>query len=60
MRARVPKDRQVPLTKPEIAIEEIYRVIASGVRFGCVLADAGYGSSSSFVRLLVSAVCCGL
>src|SRR5213083_1155353 len=29
-RARVPKDRQTALTKPEIAIEEIDRVIASG------------------------------
>ena len=37
-RARVPKDRQTVLTKPEIAIEEIDRVIASGARFGCVLA----------------------
>jgi SRSO17 transposase len=52
MRAHVPKDRQVALTKPEIAIEEIDRVIASGVRFGCVLADAGYGSSSSFRQAL--------
>ena len=40
-RARVAKDRQVALTKPEIAIEEIDRVIASGARFGCVLADSG-------------------
>src|SRR5439155_15891609 len=47
-RARVPKERQVALTKPEIAIAEIDRVIASGTRFGCVLADAGYGSSASF------------
>ena len=47
-RARVPKDRQAALTKPEIAIEEIDRVIASGARFGCVLADSGYGSSGSF------------
>ena len=38
-RADVPKDRQIALTKPEIAIEEIDRVIASGARFGCVLAD---------------------
>ncbi len=38
-RAHVPKDRQIALTKPEIAIEEIDRVIASGVRFSCVLAD---------------------
>ena len=29
-RAHVPKERQTALTKPEIAIEEIDRVIASG------------------------------
>ncbi len=51
-RARVPKDRQVALTKPEIAIEEIDRVIASGARFGCVLADSGYGSSGPFRQAL--------
>ena len=51
-RARVPKDRQVPLTKPEIAIDEIDRVVASGARFGCVLADAGYGSSGPFRQAL--------
>ncbi len=51
-RAGVPKDRQVALTKPEIAIEEIDRVIASGARFGCVLADSGYGSSGPFRRAL--------
>ena len=51
-RARVPKDRQIALTKPEIAIEEIDRVMASGVRFGCVLADSGYGSSGPFRQAL--------
>src|SRR5271155_5087504 len=51
-RARVPKDRQIALTKPEIAIQEIDRVIASGVRFGCVLADSGYGSSGPFRQAL--------
>jgi SRSO17 transposase len=51
-RARVPKERQAALTKPEIAIEEIDRVIASGARFGCVLADAGYGSSGPFRQAL--------
>ena len=51
-RAGVPKDRQTPLTKPEIAIEEIDRVIASGVRFGGVLADSGYGSSGPFRQAL--------
>jgi SRSO17 transposase len=51
-RAHVPKNRQIALTKPEIAIEEIDRVIASGVRFGCVLADSGYGSSGPFRQAL--------
>jgi len=50
--ARVPKDRQIALTKPEIAIEEIDRIIASGARFGCVLADSGYGSSGLFRQAL--------
>lgn len=52
VRAGVPKERQVALTKPEIAIEEIDRVIASGARFSCVLADAGYGSSGLFRQAL--------
>jgi len=51
-RARVPEDKQIALTKPEIAIEEIDRVIASGTRFGCVLADSGYGSSGPFRQAL--------
>lgn len=32
-RARIPENRRAALTKPEIAIEEIDRVIASGMRF---------------------------
>jgi SRSO17 transposase len=55
-RARVPKNRQVALTKPEIAIEEIDRVIASGAHFGCVLADAGYGSSRSLALMVAASV----
>ena len=51
-RARVPEERRAARTKPEIAIEEIDRVIASGARFGCVLADSGYGSSGSFRQAL--------
>ncbi len=51
-RAGVPATRQVALTKPEIAIEEIDRVIMSGARFGCVLADSGYGSSGPFRQAL--------
>jgi SRSO17 transposase len=51
-RAGVPEDRQTAPTKPEIAIEEIDRVIAAGARFGCVLADSGYGSSGLFRQAL--------
>src|SRR6266542_133195 len=35
-------------TKPEMGLAEIDRVIEAGVRFGCVLADAGYGLSAPF------------
>lgn len=52
VRAKVPADRQVAMTKPQIAIEEIDRVKATGVRFGCVLADAGYGMSTPFRQAL--------
>lgn len=48
----MPKERRLTLTKPEIAIEEIDCVMASGVRFGCVLADAGYGTSGFFRQAL--------
>jgi SRSO17 transposase len=47
-RAGVPEPFRRPLTKPEIALEEIDRLTAQGVRFGAVLADAGYGLSASF------------
>jgi SRSO17 transposase len=47
-RAGVPVEHRVARTKPEIALAEIDRVIAAGVRFGCVLADAGYGLSAPF------------
>src|SRR5271154_1133999 len=51
-RARVPEDKRTALTKPEIAIQEIDRVIVSGARFGCVLADSGYGLSAPFRQAL--------
>jgi SRSO17 transposase len=51
-RAQVPAERQAFRSKPEIAIEEVDRVRASGVRFGCVLADAGYGLSAPFRHAL--------
>src|SRR6202049_412664 len=47
-RAGVPVEHRAARTKPEIALAEIDRVIASGARFGCVLADSGYGSSGPF------------
>ena len=47
-RAGVPLEYQTTRTKPEIALAEIDRVTAAGVRFGCVLADAGYGLSAPF------------
>jgi SRSO17 transposase len=47
-RADVPVEYRTARTKPEIALAEIDRLIAAGVRFGCVLADAGYGLSAPF------------
>src|SRR3974390_2438347 len=47
-RAGVPVKYRTARTKPEIALAEIDRIIAAGVRFGCVLADAGYGLSAPF------------
>jgi SRSO17 transposase len=47
-RTGVPVEYRAARTKPEIALAEIDRVIAAGVRFGCVLADAGYGLSAPF------------
>src|SRR5450756_70785 len=47
-RAGVPVEIRTARTKPGIALAEIDRMIAAGVRFGCVLADAGYGLSAPF------------
>jgi len=47
-RTGVPIEYQAARTKPEIALAEIDRMISAGVRFGCVLADAGYGMSAPF------------
>jgi SRSO17 transposase len=46
--AGVPEVARMAQTKPEIALAEIDRVVEVGLRFGCVLADAGYGSSPVF------------
>ena len=50
--AGVPEDRRDYKTKPEMALDEIDRLRAAGLRFGCVLADAGYGLSASFRHAL--------
>src|SRR3974390_257948 len=47
-RAGVPAKYRNTRSKPELALAEIDRVVAAGVRFGCVLADAGYGLSAPF------------
>jgi len=47
-RAGVPEACRQPRTKPQIALAEIDRLMAAGVRFGTVLADAGYGLSAPF------------
>src|SRR5579863_2993973 len=51
-RAGVPAEYRTARTKPELALVEIDRAIAAGVRFGCVLTDAGYGISAPFRQAL--------
>ena len=46
--AGVPVVYRKARTKPGIALAELDRVIAAGVRFGCVLADAAYGANANF------------
>jgi SRSO17 transposase len=46
--AGVPEAAMSPRTKGEIALDELDRLTATGVRFGTVLADAGYGASGAF------------
>src|SRR5215208_7971685 len=53
-RAGVPAEYRTARTKPEIALAEIDRIIAVGVRFGCVLADAGYGLSAPLRQSLTA------
>jgi SRSO17 transposase len=53
-RTSVPAEYRAARTKPELALAEIDRAIAAGVRFGCVLADAGYGMSAPFRQALTA------
>lgn len=46
--AGVPEAAMTPRSKGEIALDELDRLRAAGVRFGTVLADAGYGTSAAF------------
>src|SRR5215213_7270984 len=46
--AGVPEDAVVARSKGEIALAELDRLIAAEVRFGLILADAGYGASAAF------------
>ena len=47
-RAGVPEVNRIVRRKGEIALCEVDRLRAAGVRFGTVLADAGYGTSAVF------------
>ena len=51
-RAGVPAEYHSPRAKSEIALAELDRLIAAGVRFGAVLADAGYGMGAEFRQAL--------
>jgi SRSO17 transposase len=51
-RAGVPAAHRAPRAKGEVALAEIDRLLGLGLRFGCVLADAGYGNSALFRQAL--------
>ena len=51
-RTGVPAEYRPARTKSEIALAELDRLIAAGVRFGTVLADAGYGMGAEFRQAL--------
>src|SRR3954464_2533899 len=46
--AGVPEDEVVARAKGAIALAELDRLMAAGLRFGLTLADAGYGASAAF------------
>jgi SRSO17 transposase len=51
-RAGVPAEYRSARAKSEIALAELDRLIAAGVGFGTVLADAGYGMGAEFRQAL--------
>src|SRR3712207_9043617 len=50
-KAGVPADRRAFRSKGAIALDELDRLSAAGVRFGCALADTGYGHRSEERRV---------
>jgi SRSO17 transposase len=52
--AHVPEAWRMPRTKAAIALTEIDRLTAAGVRYDCVLADTGYGASVAFRTALTA------
>ena len=53
-KAGVPADCRAFRSKGAIALAELDRLRAAGVRFGCALADSGYGRGAAFRRGLAS------
>ena len=53
-KAGVPTDCRAFRSKGAIALAELDRLRAAGVRFGCALADSGYGRGAAFRRGLAS------
>ena len=50
--AGVPEAFWTARSKPEIALDELQHLLQAGVRFGAVVADAGYGISAPFRQAL--------
>ena len=53
-KAGVPGECRAFRSKGAIALDELDRLRAAGVRFGCALADAGYGGGAAFRRGLAA------
>jgi len=51
-RAGVPEAFWLARSKPEIALQELKRLLQASVHFGGVVADAGYGTSAAFRQAL--------
>src|SRR5918911_232210 len=55
-KAGVPRPCRTFRRKGAIALAELDRLLAAGVRFGCAVADAGYGAGATFRRGLAKRV----